>query len=450
MSANGLSRFFARPPRLPPRLAAAIDREQADAEKVVGWTQLGIVLLLSALYAASPTEVRTIGGAETVKPVPWVLSAYLAFTIFRLTLSYRRLLPGWFVALSVLADMTLLMATIWSIHVTYAQPASFYLKAPTLLYVFVFIALRALRFESRYVLLAGASAALGWGILGAYVLLADPADRMLAHDFVDYLTSNSILIGAEIDKVVSIAAVTGVLAISVWRSRLLLVRSVAEAAAAKSLSRFFPEEVARQIAGAEVEVAVGQGVAREAAILMVDIRGFTPLSSRLAPDDLIALLTEYQSRMVPVVHRHGGVVDKFLGDGVLATFGAVSDRPHCAADALGCLEAIIEEAGAWNTERRSRGLFEIEIGAAAAAGRVVFGILGDPERLEYTVIGSPVNLAAKLESHNKDLECRGLTDAATYHMAVRQGFTPARPVREVAAETVAGVEQPIDLVVLAG
>ena len=87
-----------------------------------------------------------------------------------------------------------------SIHVTYGQPASFYLKAPTLLYVFVFIALRALRFEARYVLLAGASAALGWGVLGAYVLTADPADRMLAHDFVDYLTSNSILIGAEIDK----------------------------------------------------------------------------------------------------------------------------------------------------------------------------------------------------------------------------------------------------------
>ena len=449
MSAGGLSRFFARPPGLPSRLAAAIDREQADSEKVVGWTQLCIVLLLSALYAASPTEVRTIGGGETVKPVPWVLSAYLAFTILRLALSYRRLLPGWFVALSVLADMTLLMATIWSIHVTYGQPASFYLKAPTLLYVFVFIALRALRFEARYVLLAGASAALGWGVLGAYVLTADPADRMLAHGFVDYLTSNSILIGAEIDKVASIAAVTGVLAISVWRSRLLLVRSVAEAATAKSLARFFPEEVARQIAGSEVEVAVGQGVAREAVILMIDIRGFTPLCSRIAPDDLIALLIEYQSRMVPLIHRHGGVIDKFLGDGVLATFGAVADSPSCAADALGCLEAIIEEAGVWNAERRSRGLFEIEIGAAAASGRVVFGILGDPERLEYTVIGSPVNLAAKLENHNKNLECRGLTDAATYRMAVRQGFTPAQTAREEAAQSVAGVEQPIDLVVLA-
>ena len=449
MSVRGPNRFFARPLGLPSRLAVAIDRQQAESEKVVGWTQLGIVFLLFALYAASPTDVRTIGGEETIKPMPWVLSAYLAFTILRLAFSYRRLLPGWFVALSVFADMTLLMTTIWSIHITYAQPASFYLKAPTLLYVFVFIALRALRFESRYVLLAGGTALVGWGVLVGYVLTADPADRMLAHDFIDYLTSNSILVGAEIDKMVSIAIVTGVLAISVWRSRSLLVRSVAEEAAATSLSRFFPEEVARRIAGSEAEVAAGQGVAREAVILMIDIRSFTPLASHMAPNDLITLLTEYQSRMVPLIHLHGGAVDKFLGDGVLATFGAVVDSPSCAADALRCLEAIVYEADAWNAERLSRGDSAIEIGAAAASGRVVFGILGDLERLEYTVIGNPVNLAAKLESHNKTLKCRGLTDATTYRLAMRQGYTPAQTTREVTAQTVAGVEQPIDLVVLA-
>ena len=83
-------------------------------------------------------------------------------------------LPAWLLALSIIIDMALLFGLIWSFHLQYAQPPSFYLKAPTLLYVFIFIALRALRFEAKYVVFAGLAAALGWLAMVLYVVFVDP------------------------------------------------------------------------------------------------------------------------------------------------------------------------------------------------------------------------------------------------------------------------------------
>ena len=99
------------------------------------------------------------------------------FTIIRLYVVYRHVLPGWFISLSVVADIALLMITIWSFHLQYGQPLSFYLKAPTLLYNFIFFALRALRFEARYIVLAGGVSALGWVPIFYMLFLPSPVTR---------------------------------------------------------------------------------------------------------------------------------------------------------------------------------------------------------------------------------------------------------------------------------
>ena len=117
------------------------------------------------------------------------------------------------------------MITIWSFHLQYRAPPALYLKAPTLMYVFILIALRTLRFEPGYVLLAGGCAALGW--LGLFLYAAwGPAGDAFTHSYVEYVTSYRILRGAEIDKILSILVVTMILAFSLVRSRQLLARSV--------------------------------------------------------------------------------------------------------------------------------------------------------------------------------------------------------------------------------
>jgi adenylate cyclase len=444
----GLARLR-RPGRtLAPRLARAIAAQQDKSERLIGWFQLAIVGTFAALFAISPKQL----------PIPiwerfpaWVIAAYLAFTLARLLVSYRRRLPGWLLAVSVAADVALVVLLIWSFHIEYAQPPSFSLKAPTLLYVFIFIGLRALRFDPRYVLLAGATAVLGWLAMVAYVLAYDMGGMgaAITRNYVTYLTSNSILIGAEFDKIISIAIVTAVLAAAIVRARALLVNSVAEAAAASALSRFFAPEIASRIRGAERDIRAGQGQSCEAAILTTDLRDFTKLSANMAPDAVIALLIDYQTRLVPIIQRHGGAVDKFLGDGILATFGCVAASETYAADALRAALEIQAAADNWADARAAAGLLPIAVGVAVTTGRVIFGAIGDESRLEFTVIGDAVNLAAKLDKHSKAEGVRALTTSAACDLALAQGFSTARPLERRPARKVDGVAGPMDLAVIA-
>ena len=135
--------------------------------------------------------------------------------------------------------------------------------------------------------------------------------------------------------------------------------------------------------------------------MFTDLRGFTKASATLSPSELIALIAEYQNVVLPVVRAHNGNIDKFMGDGILASFGAVNPSQQYAADALRCTEAILLASRNWATDRQARGLPVLGIGIGVAYGSLVFGIIGVERRLEYTVIGEPVNLAAKLEKHNK-------------------------------------------------
>ncbi|MDH3241547.1 MAG: adenylate/guanylate cyclase domain-containing protein [Alphaproteobacteria bacterium] len=432
----------ARTENLPERIRDAVIRQQDQSEILIGWVQLAVVIVFAALYLVAPAPVNAEVGFD---PVPYVLGVYFAFTILRLLLAHRYRLPALVLALSVILDMALLMVTIWSFHIKYMQPPSFYLKAPTLLYIFIFIALRALRFQANYVLLAGLTAVLGWLTLVAYAL---SEGGLVTRDYIDYMTSNTILLGAEFDKVISIAVVTLILAFAITRARVMLIGAVVKETEARELSRFFDADVARQITDAETKIEAGQGVIREGAVVMVDIRGFTILAGQLPARDLMQVLGEYQARIVPTIQDAGGIIDKFMGDGIMATFGAARPSATAAADALRAVQAICEEAAHWARDRAAKGQAPISVGASVAAGPLLFGAVGDETRLEYTVIGDPVNVAAKLEKQNKVEGSSAITNLATYELAKAQGYRPA-PGHEILRDRrLEGVEEPQDLVVL--
>jgi adenylate cyclase len=436
----------ARPEDLPRRVREAIARQQDRSEILIGWVQLAVVGTFAVLYWVAP---RPADPDIAFQPVPLVLAAYGAFTLGRLVAAYRMRLPPWFLALSVIADMSLLMTTIWSFHIQYMQPATFYLKAPTLLYVFIFIALRALRFEARYVVLAGVAAAIGWLVLVAYAVAA-AGPGALTRDYVRYMTDNALLLGAEFDKVISILMVTAILAVAITIARRLLVDAVARGAEARELARFFDRDVAREITRAETEVAAGEGVLRDAAVLVVDVRGFSTLAAAMPGDELVRLLAEYQARLVPVIRACGGTVDKFLGDGIMATFGAARPSATYAADALRAAGRVLAEADLWATERRAAGKPTLEVGAAVASGRVLFGAVGDGDRLEFTVIGDAVNLACKLEKHNKVERTRALATREAYERALAQGHRADVPAEIREGRAIEGVAGDRDIAIIAG
>jgi adenylate cyclase len=305
---------------LPERVREAIRLQQERSEILIAWVQLAIVGLVATVY-----ETTSMPGGVVQYDFSFetqVFAAYAAFCIVRLVLAYRRLLRPWMLYVSVVADMVLLMGLIFSFPLKYAQPAAFYLKVPTLLYVFLFIALRALRFEVRFVLFTGFMAIMGWIALVLYVLSGKggPED-VRTDDFVEYMTSNLLLLHAETDKIIAILLTTVVLALAIARARHLLERAVTEGAAARDLSRFFDPGVADRIRSAHISIRAGEGELRDTTILAVDLRGFTQLSTELAPADVMKVLQDYQARICPLIVGNGGSIDKFLGDGILASFG---------------------------------------------------------------------------------------------------------------------------------
>ena len=396
--------------RLPSRVRDSIRQQQESSEILIGWIQLGVVLTFAVLYTIAP---KTFTEQAEFAPVPWALGAYFVFTVLRLALAHSGRLPDWMLYVSVVVDMLLLLGLIWSFHIQYMQPASFYLKTPTLLYVFIFIALRALRFQARFVLLAGTVAAVGWLVLVWYVISVDPTDPMITRDYVEYLTSNSVLLGAEFDKIISILMVTAILAVAIARARRLLIRSVVDSSAAQDLSRFVPTEVVRRVRSSEQPVQAGQGEVREATILFTDIESFTSISESMSPQQLIATLNEYFSVVVEPIERYAGVINQFQGDAILATFNLPEAHRDHAANAV---RAAIEIQAALKNRLFGDGI-TLSSRIGINSGTCVGGLVGTGDRLGYTVHGDNVNLAARLEQLNKEYGTRVLISESTCQLA---------------------------------
>jgi len=160
------------------------------------------------------------------------------------------------------------------------------------------------------------------------------------------------------------------------------------------LGKVASTEVVKQLLEGKIELG---GEEREVTILFVDIRNFTGIVEKLPPAKSLALLNEFLTAVSGVIEAHGGVVDKYLGDGVLALFGAPVTRPDDAARALACALEIRRQVDALRPDLVGRGFPEVQLGIGVNTARVIAGNIGSPSRLNYTVLGDGVNLASRLE-----------------------------------------------------
>ena len=165
----------------------------------------------------------------------------------------------------------------------------------------------------------------------------------------------------------------------------------------RTFGGYVSPEVLRQILAGAID-AREAGRTLQVCVMFTDIRGFTTLSERLPAQQVVELLNRYFARMTAAVHRHGGTVDKFIGDGMMAFFGAPNLLPDPARHAFDAARAMLAELAALNAELANEGRQALVIGIGIHIGPAVIGHIGSPERHEYTAIGDTVNIAARLES----------------------------------------------------
>jgi adenylate cyclase len=212
-------------------------------------------------------------------------------------------------------------------------------------------------------------------------------------------------------------------------------RAVGEELEKRRVRGIFELFISREMVGQLIEQGVDamRGKRAELTILFSDIRGFTTMSEKMTPDELVAVLNEYLGTMTEVVHRHGGTVDKFEGDLVMAFFGAPVALPDHAERAVRCSIDMRRELDRLRRKWEGEGKpSKLEMGIGLNTAEVFVGLVGSGQRVNYTVMGDGVNLASRVQDLTKDLKWPLLITEFTYERVKDQfeiEFAEARLVK---------------------
>ena len=201
--------------------------------------------------------------------------------------------------------------------------------------------------------------------------------------------------------------------------------------ARNNLSRYFSPNIVELLAAQDEPL--GAGRRETVAVLFADIVAFTRMAELMAPEDVLAMLREFHTRMTAQIFASGGTVDQYMGDGILAVFGATAASPDDAASALNCAEMMLETLERWNQEREEKGDARLDIGIGLNYGPVVLGDVGSEHGMSFTAIGDTVNTAARLQVLTRSLKTQLVVGDAVVRAI--QALSP-----EVAAERIGRLE----------
>jgi adenylate cyclase len=194
-------------------------------------------------------------------------------------------------------------------------------------------------------------------------------------------------------ELISAVAAQTAMAVETIKAHKRLAR---EEVARANYSRFMPEYVVKQLLEKPDSFRLG-GVNQKITVLFADIRGFTALSEKENPEKIVGLLNKYFTAMSEIIFAYGGTLDKYIGDGLMAIFGAPTASPEDAKNALKTAVAMQKRLRALNEELSAEGYGRVEIGIGLHTGIATIGYIGSEQRSEYTAIGDVVNLASRLE-----------------------------------------------------
>lgn len=287
------------------------------------------------------------------------------------------------------------------------------LRFGNFVYVLLFLCPIALTFRPMAMIAAGLYAALAWTIGVAWVIALPDSKTWADFGGVGEMTTDQLLavfldprfvyVAEHVQDVVVALMMAGVLALVVWRSRRLVLRQIGVARERANLARYFAPTVVDELA--RLDTPLGATRVQPVAVMFVDIVGFSRFAEDSEPHQIVDTLRAFHGRLERAIFDHGGTLDKFLGDGVMATFGTPNVGPHDARNALASAMAAGAAMEAWNSDRTAAGEPPIQISIGIHYGPVVLGDIGSERRMEFAVLGDVVNVAQRLEGLTRRLDC---------------------------------------------
>ncbi len=361
------------------KLDAFFLAEEQAGERKINVLRLVFLLLFLANEFSNYYLLKAVDGRLHLRAV-WTLLAWLAYAAGAWYLVNRRGLYSRPVKYaSAAADALFLTLTIILVEGN---------NGPLLPAFYVLITGCALRYSYRAILAAAAFSALGYAAVWYTSFGGPPLKPIPAYTAVIWL-----LIMAAIGAFAAYA-VKKMRGLVLKFAENLLLRERAEGA----LSRYVSRQVARKIMDSpDGGAAMGEGRRTHAAVLFSDIRGFTRLSEGMDPAELVKLLNSYFSRMVDVVFRHEGTLDKFVGDALIVVFNDPLEQPDAERRAVACAAEMQREIAAFNLAQQAAGGRTLGVGVGVHCGPVVAGNVGSQSRMDYTVMGDTVNFASRLQ-----------------------------------------------------
>lgn len=407
-----------------------IAEADAAAERLLGYARMAVsVALIAAILFAANSEFRPDNPFidRQIAVGVGAMSAYFFIGLSAVLLVRAGRFRPWMAWAYAAADVSIIAGNVMLGVVFSGGSSLLALSFPAAFGIPITLAFGALRLRFDVQIVSTLAVA----ALVILILFSAPGDETdvetaLASVAATYAFPPNLI------RVVMLLSTGFLIAIAVARARRLLERIVAETEAKANLTRFLPAEIAQDMRD-EALAGLRAGRRAEVGVLFIDIRGFTSLSEEKTPEAVGALLTAYRGAILDIAATHGGVVDKFIGDGALVIFG-VDEPDAAAANAMAAAAALVRRFAAE----------PYRVGVGVHYGEAVIGAIGDDRRLEFTAIGPAVNLASRVEQMTKET---GDVALATAEAVSAANGAPAW--RDIGLRAVRGLDAPVALWALA-
>lgn len=374
-----------------PSHRALIEDAERRAERLIGALRIAVGLVLMVLMnvvldGPAPSWTTVLVNQQLLARATILL--FMAIGGLAIVLSARTRYRPWFAYGFVTADALFVLASLATSLANTGTSPALLIALPSIWLAPLIVAFNALRYNWSVQLFGSALL-----LTGLALLVGGGMPPEMAHRELFFAPPN-------IMRLAMLAAACAVLGLAVLRARRRLVQALDDQRRRQLLTRFLPIKIANLIE-TQSAAALRAGARQTVTVMFVDIRGFTAWAETMPPDAVRHFLAAFRAHIAAAADAHGGVIDKFIGDGAMLVFGVPTPRPGDPVQATLAARHILAAVRTWSAALEATGAPPVAIGIGIHTGEAFVGTVGDDARLEFTVIGDVVNVAARLEGATK-------------------------------------------------